>query len=80
MWIARYDAAAEVTGRNIEVIQVDPQTRFAIMGLSVIILGAGWVAYGILADGNRTFLAIMLILTILLGAGAAFLVRSRPSN
>jgi hypothetical protein len=50
------------------------------MGLAVIILGAGWVAYGILADGNRTFLAIMLILTIVLGAGAAFLVRSRISN
>jgi hypothetical protein len=50
------------------------------MGLAVIILGAGWVAYGILADGNRVFLAIMLILTIVLGAGAAFLVRSRISN
>ena len=62
------------------MIQVDPRTRSAIMGLSVIILGAGWVAYGLLADGNRAFLAIMLILTILLGAGAAFLVRSRPSN
>jgi hypothetical protein len=67
-------------GRSIEMIEVDPRTRSAIMGLAVIILGAGWVAYGILADGNRTFLAIMLILTIVLGAGAAFLVRSRISN
>ena len=62
------------------MIQVDPRTRSAIMGLAVIILGAGWVAYGLLADGNRVFLAIMLILTIVLGAGAAFLVRSRTSN
>jgi hypothetical protein len=78
--MALHDAAAEVAGRSIEMIEVDPRTRSAIMGLAVIILGAGWVAYGILADGNRTFLAIMLILTIVLGAGAAFLVRSRISN
>lgn len=62
------------------MIEVDPRTRSAMMGLAVIILGGGWVAYGILGDGNRTFLAIMLILTILLGAGVAFIVRSRTSN
>ena len=62
------------------MIEVDPRTRSSIMGLTAIILGAGWVAYGILANGNRVFLTVMLILTILFGATAAFLLRSRPSR
>lgn len=62
------------------MIEVDPRTRSSIMGLTAIILGAGWVAYGLLGNGNTVFLAIMLILTILLGAGAVFLVRSRTSS
>ena len=62
------------------MIQVDPQTRSAILGLVTIILGAGWVAFGLLGNGDKVFLTVMLVLTILLGSGAAFFLRSRPSN
>jgi hypothetical protein len=62
------------------VIQVDPRTRSSLVGLTAIILGAGWVAFGLLGDGNRVFLTIMLILTIVLGSGVIFFVRSRTSN
>ncbi len=62
------------------MIQVDPQTRSAILGLVTIILGAGWVAFGLLGNGDKVFLTIMLVLTILLGSGAAFFLRSRTSK
>ena len=62
------------------MIQVDPRTRSSLVGLTAIILGAGWVAFGLLGDGNRVFLTIMLILTIVLGSGVIFFVRSRTSN
>jgi hypothetical protein len=62
------------------VIQVDPRTRSSLVGLTAIILGAGWVAFGLLGDGNRVFLTIMLTLTIVLGSGVIFFVRSRTSN
>jgi apolipoprotein N-acyltransferase len=62
------------------MVEVDPRTRSTIWGLVVIILGAGWVAYGFLGNGNTVFLAIMVILSIVLGAGAAFFVRTRAST
>jgi hypothetical protein len=61
------------------MIQVDPRTRSSMLGPTAIILGAGWAAYGILG-GGQVFLAIMAVLTILLGSGAAFFVRSRTSS
>jgi hypothetical protein len=50
------------------------------MGLCGIIIGAAWIAYGILGDGNKIFLTIVLILTILLGSGVVFFLRSRPTS
>jgi hypothetical protein len=38
------------------------------------------VAFGILGNGDKVFLTIMLALTILLGSGAAFFLRRRPSS
>ena len=40
-------------------------------------LAAGWVAFGMLGNGNQIFLTIMVILTMVLGAGAALLLRTR---
>jgi hypothetical protein len=62
------------------MIEVDPRLRSSLIGLVAIILGAGWVAYGLLGDGNRVFLTIMLVLTILLGSGVIFFVRGRASS
>jgi len=58
------------------MIEVDARTHSTIWGLVVLILGAGWIAYGLLASGNTIFLTAMLILTVILGAGAAFFVRT----
>lgn len=62
------------------MIEVDPGVRSSLLGLTGIVLGAGWVAYGVIGNGNRVFLTIMLVLTILLGSGVIFFVRKRPSN
>lgn len=59
------------------MIQVDGRTRSSIFGLIGLVLAAGWVAYGMLGNGNQVFLAVMVILTMVLGAGAALLLRSR---
>ena len=62
------------------MIEVDPRIRSSLIGLMAIIIGAGWVAYGLLGDGNKVFLTIMLVLTILLGSGVIFFVRGRTSS
>jgi hypothetical protein len=62
------------------MIEVDPRTRSAIWGMVAVILGAGWVAYGFLGNGNTVFLAIMVILTILLGGVATFVFRTRAAS
>jgi phage-related minor tail protein len=61
------------------MIEVDPRTRSALYGLIGVVLAAGWVAYGVLG-GGQVFLAIMLVLTIVLGGVATFVVRVRPRN
>lgn len=58
------------------MIQVDPRTRTSIWGLVAVVLAAGWVAYGILG-GGQVFLVVMVVLSILLGGAALFLVRTR---
>jgi hypothetical protein len=62
------------------MIQVDPRTRSAMWGLFGVVLAAGWVAYGMLGNGSQVFLTVMLILTIVLGGVATFLVRVRTPN
>jgi hypothetical protein len=61
------------------MIEVDPRIRSSLIGLVAIIIGAGWVAYGLLGNGNKVFLTIMLLFTILLGSGVIFFVRGRTS-
>jgi hypothetical protein len=62
------------------MIEVDPRTRSSLWGLFGVILGAGWVAYGMVGDGSRIFLTIMVVLSILLVGVATFVLRSsKPS-
>jgi hypothetical protein len=72
--------AAPGKGERKNMIEVDPRTRSSLVGFVAIIIGAGWVAYGLLGDGNRVFLTVMLLLTIVLGSGVIFFVRSRASS
>ena len=69
-----------VARRGMDMIEVDPRTRSAIWGIVGVILAAGWVAYGLLGDENSVFLAIMVILTIILGGLATFVFRARTSS
>jgi len=59
------------------MIQADGRTRSSIYGLIGLVLAAGWVAFGMLGNGNQVFLTVMVILTMVLGAGAALLLRNR---
>lgn len=60
------------------MVQVDPRVRSSLFGLIGIILGASWVLYGIVGIEDRTFLAILLVLTILLPSIVTFGLRNRP--
>jgi hypothetical protein len=60
------------------MVEVDPRVRSSLFGLLGVILGAGWVLYGIVGNGDRTFLAIWIVLTILLPSIVTFGLRSRP--
>ena len=62
------------------MFQVDPQTRSIMWGIVVIVLGAGWIAFGLLGNRNTIFLATMLIVTVVLGATVAFFVRNRAAS
>lgn len=59
------------------MIEVDPRTRSALWGLFGVLLGAGWVAYGIVGAENQVFLAVMVVLSIVLAGVATFVVRVR---
>ena len=62
------------------MIEVDPRTRSSLYGLFGIILGAGWVAYGLAGNGSRTFLTVMVVLSMLLVGIATFVLRSRKAS
>jgi uncharacterized membrane protein HdeD (DUF308 family) len=59
------------------MIEVDPRTRSALWGMIGVVLGAGWIAFAMLGDGNQVFLTVMLILSILLSGVATFVFRVR---
>ncbi|HEY7122925.1 MAG TPA: hypothetical protein VH540_03140 [Ktedonobacterales bacterium] len=59
------------------MFQVDRQVYSALWGLCGLLLAAGWVAYGMLG-GDRIFLTVMVILSMVLFGGLGFLVRRRP--
>jgi hypothetical protein len=62
------------------MIPVDRPTRFAIWGMVAIVLTAGWVAFGMLASDSQLFLVTMVVVSILLGGVAVFLVRTRTPS
>ncbi len=59
------------------MIRVSSSTYGAIWGLVGLLLGAGWVAYAMLGGGNRVFLTVMIIASMVGGAGTAILVKPR---
>jgi hypothetical protein len=62
------------------MIRVDRRSYTSIWALIAILLAAGWAAYGIIGGGNPIFLTLMVVATIILGGGAAVLVRARDSS
>jgi hypothetical protein len=56
------------------------QNRGTIWALIGLILGAGWVAYGLLGSGNQVFLTVMILATMLLAGGAAILLRGSSNS
>jgi hypothetical protein len=61
------------------MFQVDPRMQSSIRAVIIVLVLAGWAAYGILG-GGQVFLAVMLVLSILLIGGAFTLVRKRTSG
>jgi hypothetical protein len=64
------------------MIEVDPRTHSAIWGLVIVVLLAGWAAYGISggAGNPQVFLTVMVVLSILLVGGFLALVRRRKAG
>jgi hypothetical protein len=62
------------------MIRVDRRSYGSIWGLVVILLAAGWAAYGLIGNGDTLFLTIMVVATIVLGGGVAMLVRSKNAQ
>jgi hypothetical protein len=62
------------------MIRVDRRSYGSIWGLVVILLAAGWAAYGLIGNGDTLFLTIMVVATIVLAGGVAVLVRPRDAQ
>ena len=62
------------------MIRVDRRSYGSIWAFIAILLAAGWAAYGLIGGGNPIFLTLMVVATIILGGGAAVLVRPRDSS
>ncbi len=60
------------------MISIERRAYRVMWALIGLLLAAGWVVYGMAASGNRTFLIVMVVLSILLAGGAAILLRPRP--
>lgn len=59
------------------MIQVEKQQYGTIWAIIGLVLAAGWVAFGMLGNGNTVFLTVMVILSLVLGGGAAIVLRAR---
>lgn len=57
---------------------MNDSTYRAIWQLLGLILVAGWIAFGMLAHGNKVFLAIMVIYSVVAFAAFSTLVKRRP--
>ena len=62
------------------MIRVDRRSYTSIWAFIAILLAAGLAAYGIIGGSNPIFLTLMVVATIILGGGAAVLVRPRDSR
>jgi hypothetical protein len=62
------------------MIQVNAQAYGAIWAFVGILIGAGWAAFGIVGGENQIFLAIMVVITMVLGGGTAVLLRRRSTS
>jgi hypothetical protein len=62
------------------MIEVDGRTRSSLYGLVGVLLGAGWIAYGIIGNNSKTFLVIMIILTVVLPSLITFVLRARKTS
>ena len=60
------------------MFEISDSAYRAIWQLLALILVAGWIAFGMLGHGNKVFLAIMVIYTVVAFAGFGALVRRRP--
>jgi hypothetical protein len=58
------------------MFQVDSRMQASIRGMTIVLVLAGWAAYGILG-GGQVFLAVMLVLSIILVGGSSALVHKR---
>ena len=62
------------------MIRVDRRSYGSLWAFIAILLAAGWASYGLIGDGSTLFLTLMVVATIILGGGAAVLLRSRDSS
>jgi hypothetical protein len=62
------------------MIRVDRRSYTSVWAFIAILLAAGWAAYGLIGGGNPIFLTLMVVATIILGGGAAVLIRPRDSS
>jgi hypothetical protein len=62
------------------MIQVSTQAYRAIWAFMGILIGAGWAAFGIVGGENQVFLAIMVVISMVLGGGTAVLLRRRSAS
>jgi hypothetical protein len=57
------------------MIVVSKQIHSAVWALITLTIGAGWVLFGLLGNGNTVILAIMIVLSMVLTGGAAILLK-----
>jgi hypothetical protein len=62
------------------VIQVDGPTLGAIRRLSVLVLGAGWLVFALLGRDSQVFLVVMIVLSMVAGAGLTAVFRRRDAG
>ena len=62
------------------MIQVHGPTLGAIRRLSIVLLGAGWVVFALLGRDSEVFLVVMIVLSMVIGAGLGAVFRRRDEG